>query len=138
MTPNITVLPAELLLVVGRCLPHDDLSSLSLTCHSLRNLFTPVLFKRVKFTNNDEDLDVILQVLQKYGAHTEELRFAGRFETGRFDGTEDEAGDEFPALQAQSLPQRAAALLSHDLTDLSLHNVKKMTLSVEPDDYSFW
>src|ERR1700760_4621851 len=115
MEQNITLLPAELLLSIGDCLLGDDLSNLSSTCHLLRNLFAPELFKRVKFTNEDGDLDVVLQVLKKYGAFAEELRFVGHFETGSFDGTEDEAMDEFPSLQAYSLPQRAAALLSHNL-----------------------
>ena len=88
--PSISELPPELNLLIGEFLGGKDRLNFSAANSGLRELFNPLIFSVIRFTNREQDADYVTSIVEKHGHHARHLHFVCYF----YPNPEDEDDDE--------------------------------------------
>ncbi|KAF2670419.1 hypothetical protein BT63DRAFT_424365 [Microthyrium microscopicum] len=80
MPQSINILPPELIFLVGNYSNYSDRVNLSTTNSLFRDLLTPTIFRNIRLTNDVDDIEMISNVVLKFGKYVRKISFSGLFD----------------------------------------------------------
>jgi hypothetical protein len=101
-------LPSELLCSIGEHLSFDDVRYMSVAHTKLRRILAPHIFRCLRFTNDEENQQVIESIVTRNGRHVRQLALELNLHIAGDDGEE-------PVEAAETLTGLSQKLLSGSL-----------------------